>query len=537
MFSVTKAIELIPLRRALLSIVVICFVVVSVFSVHASEQPRIQTDKGAVAGKLSEDGAIREFLGIPYAQPPVGPLRWRPPQPATHWNATFQATEFGKRCIQSGAYYDILFRDAGESEDCLTLNVWAPAKRAGQKLPVMVWFYGGGFNMGGTSEARQDGTNLARKGVIVVSMNFRLGIFGFYAHSELSAESKHHASGNYGLLDQIAALEWVRRNISAFGGDPKSVTIFGESAGSSAVSCHMISPLSKGLFVRAIGESGSAFKRKGLAYPRLTVAEKEDEEFAKDAFGNASLAKLRSLPVETLLKAALRKDPVAPRFQPVIDGYFFPEEPAAIFASHQQSDVPMLVGWNRDEGTNQVVNSPEKLTVAGLQATAKADFGSAAAEFTKVYAAADDQQATRAAEDYASDKFIAFATWAWLEAQAQSGHAPIYRYYFAMDQPGDPLHSKSIGTFHSDDIEYVFGNLDSRKGATWRPADYKLSEEMQTYWTNFAKTGDPNSPGLPHWPMYKAQTNWQVMHLDDTPTAEPDAHRDRFLFLNSVWGN
>jgi para-nitrobenzyl esterase len=514
-----------------------CLVAVSSATGFATDQPRVQTDKGLVAGKLSDDGAIREFLGIPYAQSPLGSLRWKPPQSAAKWKATLKANEFGKRCIQSGTYYDILFRDAGESEDCLTLNVWAPAAPANRKLPVMVWFYGGGFNMGGSSEARQDGTNLARKGVIVVSMNYRLGIFGFYTHRELSAESQNHVSGNYGLLDQLAALEWVRRNISAFGGDPKSVTIFGESAGSSAVSCHMVSPLSKGLFVRAIGESGSIFKRKGLDYPPLSISEKQNEHFAEVAFGTTSLEKLRSLPAEILVHAALGKGPEVPRFQPVIDGYFFPEDGAAIFASHRQSDVSLLAGWNRDEGTNQVINSPEKLTVSGLQATAKTDFGQRAADFAKVYAASNDQQSTRAAEDYASDKFIAYATWAWLEAQAQTGHAPVYRYYFAMDQPGDPLHSKSIGTFHSDDIEYVFGNLDSRNGAVWRLEDYKLSEEMQTYWTNFAKTGDPNSPGMPPWPTYGAQTNWQVMHLGDSSRAEPDTLRDRFLFLSSVWKN
>ena len=504
---------------------------------YASEPPRVRTESGVVAGKWSQNRTVRDFLGIPYAMPPLGALRWKPPQPASAWNAERQASEYGRRCIQSGTYYDILFRDPGEGEDCLTLNVWAPADAGNRKLPVMVWFYGGGFNMGGTSEARQDGENLARKGVIVVSMNYRLGIFGFFTHRELTAESQHHASGNYGLLDQVAAMEWVRRNISAFGGDPQQVTIFGESAGSSAVSSHMASPLSKGLFERAIGESGSAFKRKDLAYPSLAFAEKQDEDFAQSAFGTTSLERLRAIPVDTLLKASLSKAPAVPRFQPVIDGYFFPKDVAAIYASHEQSDVPLLAGWNRDEGTNQVVNSPEKLTIAGLQGTAQADFGEQADEFLKVYSEPNDGEASRVAEDYASDKFIAYATWVWLEAQAQTGHAPIYRYYFEMDPPGDPLHPKNIGTFHSDDIEYVFGNLNSRKGAAWRKEDFELSKQMQTYWTNFAKTGDPNSTGLAKWPAYEAKTNWLVMHLGDHPAAEPDRHRSRFAFLHKVWGN
>ena len=506
-------------------------------SAFASGPPQVRTENGMVEGKWSQDRAIRDFLGIPYAAPPLGELRWKPPQPAAPWSGVLQATNFGRRCIQSGTYYDILFRDPGESEDCLTLNVWAPANGGNGKLPVMVWFYGGGFNMGGTSEARQDGENLARKGVIIVSMNYRLGIFGFFAHHELTTESQHHVSGNYGLLDQVAALQWVRRNISSFGGDPQNVTIFGESAGSSAVSSHMASSLSKGLFIRAIGESGSAFKRKDLAYPTLAIGEKQDEDFAQSAFGTSSLTKLRSIPVEALLKASLSKVPGIPRFQPVIDGYFFPKDVVAIYASHEQSDVPLLAGWNRDEGTNQVVDSPDKLTVAGLHATAQADFGAHADEFLKLYAASTDHEAARAAEDYASDKFIAYATWVWIEAQAQTGHSPIYRYYFAMGQPGDPLHAKTLGTFHSDDIEYVFGNLDSRRGAAWRKQDYKLSDQMQTYWTNFAKTGDPNSAALAKWPAYEAKTDWLVMHLSDNPAAEPDKHRSRFIFLNKIWGN
>lgn len=502
---------------------------------HASDAPKIATGDGAVIGKWGRDGKTRVFLGIPYAAPPVGELRWKEPQPVARWKQPLQATEFGPHCVQSGSYPDMLFRDRGESEDCLTLNIWAPAN--GRKLPVMVWFYGGGFNTGGTSEARQDGENLSRNGVIVVSMNYRLGIFGFYTHHSLDAESEHHASGDYGLLDQRAALDWVRRNIAAFGGDPAAVTIFGESAGSSSVSSHMSSPISKGLFVRAIGESGSVFKRHELAYPTLASAEAADERFAAEAFGGASLAQLRSLSVEALLKAALRKDADVPRFQPVIDGYFFPKDPASIYASHEQNDVPSLIGWNRDEGTNQVVDSPEKLTVEGLQATAKADFPSDTVEFLRVYSASNDLEAARAAEDYASDKFIAYATWMWLTAQSQTGKAPIFRYYFEQDQPGDRFHAKKLGTFHSDDIEYVFGNLDSRQGAAWSKDDYALSATMQRSWTNFARTGNPNSTGLPQWPEYRLDTNWLVMHLSAHPIVEADRHRSRFLFLQRVWGS
>jgi para-nitrobenzyl esterase len=229
----------------------------------------IKTDRGKVQGKMSADGQARDFLGIPFAAPPIGPLRWKPPQPAAKWHGVRQATSFGSRCMQQTHYADMVFRDPGENEDCLTLNVWAPAAKPKGKLPVMVWIFGGGFSGGGTSEPRQDGEHLTRKGVLVVSMNYRLGIFGFFSTHELAAEDPHHAAGNYGLQDQLACLQWVRRNIAAFRGDPGNVTIFGESAGSFAVSVQMASPLAKGLFAHAIGESGGAFASHSPGYPPL----------------------------------------------------------------------------------------------------------------------------------------------------------------------------------------------------------------------------------------------------------------------------
>src|SRR6202451_2093800 len=244
---------------------------------QASNPLVIKTDQGKVEGKMSADGQARDFLGIPYAAPPVGPLRWKPPQPAAKWQGLRQATSFGSRCMQQEHFSDMVFRDPGESEDCLTLNVWAPAAKSKDKLPVMVWIFGGGFAGGGTSEPRQDGEHLTRKGVLVVSMNYRLGIFGFFATRELAAEDPHHAAGNYGLLDELAALQWVRRNIKAFGGDPDNVTIFGESAGSFAVSAQMASPLAKGLFAHAIGESGGAFASDDLNFPPLQEAERTNE--------------------------------------------------------------------------------------------------------------------------------------------------------------------------------------------------------------------------------------------------------------------
>ena len=496
---------------------------------------KVKTDRGAVEGKQSANGQLREFLGIPYAAPPVGLLRWQAPQPQAKWHGVRPATSFGSRCMQAGLFSDMHFRDPGPSEDCLTLNVWTPAKDKHAKLPVMVWIFGGGFVAGGTSEPRQDGEYLARKGVLVVSMNYRLGIFGFFALPALAAESSQKAAGNYGLLDQVAALEWVHRNIAKFGGDPNNVTIFGESAGSISVSTLMASPLSKGLFVHAIGESGGAFKTAGLVFQPLTIAGQQDEQFAQRAFGSSSLASLRNIPAAELLKAATTKTGGnIMAFRPDIDGYLLPESVGAIYAKGEQAHVPLLAGWNRDEAKAQVVNAPQQPTVTTWQATANQQFCAHSGDFLHAYSANNDAEAVRSAEDFAGDRFIAYSTWAWLEAQVKTGNSPVYRYRFDLGSPGDLYHSASIGAFHSDDIEYVFGTLDSRQGAKWRPEDYKLSELIQNYWTNFAKTGNPNASGLPVWPPYQPK-DWKVMHLQPDPQARPDRHRDRYLFLQQFW--
>jgi para-nitrobenzyl esterase len=290
----------------------------------ASSKPHAKVDTGKLEGK--SDGTINAFLGIPYAAPPVGDLRWKPPARPAKWKGARKATDFGARCTQSRVYEDMIFRDPGPSEDCLYLNVWTPAKRTGGKLPVMVWVYGGGFVAGATSEPRQDGTNLAKENVVVVSMNYRLGVFGFFAYPELAKESGRNSAGNYGLLDQVAALEWVKRNIAAFGGDPGNVTIFGESAGSFSVSELMASPVAKGLFQRAIGESGGAFASQGLPFHTLAASSEAGAQFASDALGAKTLAELRALPAQKILETATATKTI--RFAPNIDGYFLPETPA-----------------------------------------------------------------------------------------------------------------------------------------------------------------------------------------------------------------
>ena len=500
---------------------------------HAADPLHVKTDKGDIQGKLSDDGRVRIFLGIPYAAPPVGPLRWRPPQAVAAWKQPLATQSYGARCMQAGQFADMIFHDPGASEDCLTLNVWAPRDPApGAKLPVMVWIYGGGFAAGSTSERRQDGEAFAKRGVILVTMNYRLNIFGFFAHPALAAESPQHAAGNYGLMDQAAALQWVRRNAAEFGGDPGNITIFGESAGSFSVSAQMASPMAKDTLAHAIGESGGAFSRGTLPFPTLAVAEAKDEAFARDVLGKTSLADLRAIPAEQLLTAmAAKRSQGGPgvRFGPDVDGIFLPASVPDIFTAGKQAHIPLLAGWNHDEGS--FAKAPT--TLAEYHDYADKTWGPHSADFLKVYAADSDQQANRAAVDAASDQFIADSTWEWIEAQVATGGAPVYRYRFDEPSPGDPFHPGNAA-FHSDEIEYVFGTLNNRAAAPWTSADYKLSDEMQQYWVNFAKTGNPNGPGLPEWPTYNAAGNWEVMHLDATPQAEPDTHRDRYLFLRTA---
>jgi para-nitrobenzyl esterase len=514
---------------------VVCFVAAPLSS-RAADHLQIKTEKGKVQGKLSDDGQVRIFLGIPYAAPPVGPLRWKPPQPEAKWKGVREVTQFGDRCMQPDIYHDMHFRDPGESEDCLNLNVWTPAKDKHAKLPVMVWIFGGGFVAGATSEPRQDGTHLAHKGVVVVSMNYRLGLFGFFALPGLADESSEHAAGNYGLMDQTEALQWVKRNISGFGGDPNNVTIFGESAGSFSVSAQMASPLAQGLFVHAIGESGAAFNSRGLSFPPLAVQEKKDAAWALATFGTSDLTALRSMSAQDLMTkmSAQQNTPRAP-IGPDVDGYFLPESVPQIYKEGKQAHVPLLAGWNRDEPSALAVNYPQPPTVQSFREMAQNTFGPRAEQFLKVYPDNSDAEAVRSAINFAGDSFITFSTWEWLQAQVATGGQPVYRYHFERPSPADKYHPAGSGAFHSDEIEYVFGTLDSRPEAVWQPEDRQLSDLIETYWTDFAKTGDPNGGDAPKWPQYDATDGWQVMHLDAHSEAGPSEDRDRYLFLQSVW--
>jgi para-nitrobenzyl esterase len=490
----------------------------------------ILTDAGLVEGAVSNDSKVHIFKGIPFAAPPVGALRWKAPQQVAKWGGVRKATEFGARCMQARIYDDMIFRDNGPSEDCLYLNVWTPSTLVQARLPVMVWIYGGGFSAGSASEPRQDGENLAKKGVVVVSLNYRLGVFGFLSHPELSRESGHSASGNYGLLDQVAALDWVRRNIAAFGGDAENVTIFGESAGSFSVSALMASPLSQDLFQKAIGESG-AFFGNTLPVKPLALAEEADQKFA-DSIGAHSLEALRALPADALLKAAVKAEDI--RFRPIVDGYFLPDYVRSIFASGRQSQIPLLAGWNADEGNFHEFFEGADPTAANFSTRAHALYGDKADALLKVYPAGTDDQAKRSAQDLGGDRFIGYSTWKWIELQAATGNSRVFRYQFDDAPPAAKGSTEPTrGAYHSAEIEFVFEALAS-KNLPWRPEDEKLSDLMSSYWTNFAKTGDPNGPGLPQWPAYSSAGKYEVMHLSASPHPAPDEHRGRYEFLDAL---
>jgi para-nitrobenzyl esterase len=407
----------------------------------------------------------------------------------------------------------------------------------------MVWIHGGGFQAGAGPEPRHDGEAIARKGVVLVTLNYRLGIFGFFSHPELTRESGRNASGNYGLLDQIAALTWVRENIAAFGGDPRNVTIFGESAGSFAVSALMASPPAAGLFHKAIGESGAYFTGASgtLALQPLSATDDRGVTFATSmgALGGSSLAALRAKPAEELLAAALKAQPW---FTPNIDGYVLREDVAATYAAGKQAHVPLLAGWNADEVRMSVVLAKDKPTARTFSEQTRSRYGEQADAILAAYPATTDAEALESAAALASDMFIGHGTWKWIEMHARTGGAPVYRYSFDRKIPvaadmkidGVPATSRDVGARHAGEIEYVFGSLDSRPNVPWEPVDRKLSNEITTYWTNFARTGNPNGSGLPDWPRYDGKNSGRVLHLDVTIHDAADSMRRRYEALDRI---
>jgi len=490
----------------------------------ASDAPLVRTADGALRGALLPSG-VRAFRGIPFAAPPVGDRRWRPPQPVARWQGVRAADRFANQCMQARVFSDMMFRNAGVSEDCLYLNVWEPSTaRAGSGLPVLVYFYGGGFVAGDGSEFRYDGESLARRGIVVVTMSYRLGIFSSFSHPELTAESPQHASGNYGLMDQTAALRWVQANISAFGGDPRRVTIAGESAGSMSVSVQMASPLARGLFARAIGESGAFFPSSGRMTTRAE-SEQNGVRFA-EAVHAPSLAALRALSATELLEMSARQG--VPRFGANVDGYFLPKSPVEIYAKGEQAHVPLLAGWNSEESSWRAM-TPQATPDSARAALART-FGDRAGEAAQFYPLTDSAQVAQSLTDLAGDRFIGYSTWKWLDTHAATGGQPVYRYLYARPRPG------ATGAVHSAEIEYALGNLATNTVYAWTADDQKVSATMESYFANFITTGDPNGAGLPRWPTGAPNANGDVQRLriDVEPKAEAEP-RARYRFLDDVF--
>ncbi|WP_287978603.1 carboxylesterase family protein [Sphingomonas sp.] len=509
----------------------------------AQQGPVVRVDSGRLQGlretSQTGDGAgdIAIFRGVPFAAAPVGARRWQPPAPVPHWSGIRQATQFGARCMQQPLFADMMFRSPGVSEDCLFLNVWTPARLGRQpaaKLPVLVYIYGGGFMAGDGSEKRYDGAALARRGIVVVTLNYRLGVFGWLAHPALTAESPQHASGNYGLLDQVAALSWVRRNVAAFGGDPDRITIGGESAGSMSVSALMVSPLSRGSIAGAIGESGAVMHR--LSPVSLAQAEAQGAAFGVAAGipqsnAPATAAAMRALSADRLLAAqGAARDLM---LRPVIDGYALTEAPEATFAAGRAARVPLLVGTNSQEAGAAALLGAATPSVATYRTALAARFGAQADAVFALYPAASDADVVPAATAMASDAFLALPTWMWFDLSRRTG-APTYLYHYAHVRPRALADTSGAppawGAVHSAEIEYALGNLDVNPLYGWTDADRRVSATMSGYFADFIKTGDPNGPGLPHWPAATADTAAITRQVIDVDThSQPFVEQRRYV--------
>jgi para-nitrobenzyl esterase len=480
----------------------------SLFPAAASTQTSkpLHIDDGQVSGVPGNDPAVRVYRGIPYAAPPTGDLRWRPPQPTPKWDGVRRADTFAPGCVQhvvgSRPPWTEEFMHQGRvSEDCLYLNVWTAAPRGGARRPVFVFIHGGGFSEGSGSVAVYDGEALAKKGLVVVTFNYRLGVFGFLAHPELTAESRHHASGNYGLLDQVAVLRWVRQNIAAFGGDPHNVTVAGQSAGAISVYLLTASPLATGLFHRAIVESGPGglasfgLSASGALARPLAAAESAGTAFT-ESIRAPSLHALRAMAVDDLTPAPAAASP-PPRFGPVIDGYFLPDSVPTIYAARRQNDVPVLMGFNADEAS--AFPGYGAMGAEGFQRMARERYGASADTFLALYPPGTDDAAGDAQKTSLRD-LAAVALENLGAERARTSRANTYLYYFARGIPWPAR--PEFGAFHTAEVPYVFNNL-TLLDRPWSAVDRQLADAVSSYWVNFATRGDPNGNGLPHWPTYR----------------------------------
>lgn len=523
---------------------------------NPSQTPLVQvkTANGILKG-TTETSGIRSFKGIPFAKAPVGDLRWKEPQPSENWVGVRKADHFGANAMQKKIFGDMLFRSSGMSEDCLFLNVWTPAKSSAEKLPVLVYFFGGGFVAGDGSEARYDGESMAKQGIVTLTVNYRLGVFGFMAHPELTKESPHHASGNYGLMDQNAALKWVQQNIAAFGGDPKRVTIAGESAGSISVFAQMASPLSKNLIAGAIGESG-AMINPTAAPVSLEQAENKGVAFAQKA-NVTSLSALRALSANDLLDAASQHGAFS--VSAAVDGYFFPKLPVKIFEAGEQAKVPLLAGWNSTEVPYQALLGGDAPTPENYANKLKQLYADKSDEALKLYPGKTQEEVIQSATALASDRFIVYSTWKWLDLHAKTSGQPTFHYIFSKAKPpmtGEFANATpglaggitknaappvvkppvaAIGAPHAFEIEYAMGNLATNLVYAWTPEDYKISATMLQYFADFVKTGNPNSGSLPAWPSLNKNVNFPYMNIGLQTQQEKEPHRGRYLFLDQVY--
>jgi len=509
--------------RFLCCFLLLCFLAVSAFPAENT----VRTESGLVAGTGAD---IRVFKGIPYAAPPVGELRWKPPQPAAPWPGVRQATEFGAACMQTGKIPKL-------SEDCLTLNIWTPAKDGKAKLPVMFWIHGGAFVTGAGSI--YDGEALARQGVVVVTINYRLGALGFFAHPALAKESPQGSSGNYALLDQIAALRWVQRNIAAFGGNPKNVTIFGESAGGTSVCLLLVSPLAKGLFHRAIAESAAI--ATALPHTREAWYGRPPLEQAGEKLG-ADISKLRAASPEELMKKWNNWENTK-----AVDGWVVPDDPGALFESGRFHRVPVMAGSNADEGTSFVRNAFTKelgstRTVAGYRDYLKRQFEESAEQAFSLYPVASDSEAEAAAARVMGDTAFHYGTRLVLTAVARRG-LKSYQYYFTRLSP--MLAKRGLGVVHAAEIPYVFNALD-RVLSQMKPdpslpepinaTDRSLAKAMSAAWVRFAKAGNPNGGGLPAWPVVNVKEPQYLEFGDKIQVGQWDSERrKRMEFLEGYF--
>jgi para-nitrobenzyl esterase len=492
---------------------------------HVSLAQTVQTESGAISGVRNEGLVV--YKGVPFAAPPVGNLRWRPPAPVAPWTGTRHADSFAPACMQEGVSMP------GEappavSEDCLYLNIWAPKTNARSPLPIIVWIYGGGYRNGSAAMPLYWGDRLARKGVIVITVAYRLGPLGFLTLPELTRESTQHSSGNYGLMDQIAALEWVQRNGAAFGGDPQRVTIAGQSSGAISVSILLSAPRAKGLFQRAIGESGALFEPLQLAPNYLLANAERDGEKYVASLGVASLQELRRLPATSLLGG----DNAGGVTHPVIEPYVLPRSPYDTFVSGQQNDVPLIIGSNAEEA--RALTNVSNTTAATFDADIESSFGQLPRAITAAYPHATDQAAQQARLHLERDLRFGWDMWAWARLQALTGHSRVF-YYSFRQQPPFPVGSvyEGWGASHFTELWYVFDHLHQAPWH-WKRSDTRLAAQMSGYWTNFAKSGDPSGDGLPPWPAFN-NTSHRVLYLGDPVVLGGVANIDSLAVLDTTY--